>query len=204
MAKYHINNEGNAKECNADDGNCLYGMTAEQHYPNKAEAQAAWSALRDSFSDKGLTRTPIDTTPRDNWVEVDEKQADNAYKNYRAAAKNFGKGHPAGTRKLALQLTADRYNIPVSQLKVLVHNKEKADGVDRTPPNFNKASETEKTMNALIALNGVDKCPVCQDDSTDKNEVRVRDLSWSRDTKSRLSLSCFTCYLARKNELGKP
>lgn len=48
MAKYHVSEDGNARVCDAEEGNCPFGSDTP-HFKTKKEAQSYYESTQDSF-----------------------------------------------------------------------------------------------------------------------------------------------------------
>lgn len=139
-------------------------------------------------------------------ITKDNTQA--IYNNYRAALRSMPHtaGSRAGERKQrALKLTADRYHIPVSEVKEIVRNLDEVNGISHDQdPNYlrklERAALHEKAIQDLISaqretLGDPEADPTCttcgRSDKESLVAVRFNEVREAETGEPEFTLQCF-------------
>ena len=195
MAKYHINGKGEPGLCRARK-TCPFG-SAEDHYPSREAAQQAFELEQESSFGKA-----VDHAPRANWRVLRPTEEHAVYTNYRRTLRSIRstptKDSAAETKQRALKATADRYRVPVSQVKsiaALGMEAEGVSGVREDPKHLAQLAYMAEAKRLLLNAKTNDAGElVCHCGSSENVKIRTDPFQAEIHEVHEPMLTCSDCY----------
>ena len=188
--KYHLTVAG-PKPCKANVRPCPIGG---EHYSSLNQAEEAFSKTQEIFPTLKLS---------------DENSR--LYRSYRNALSKMLGGTKSEKKQRALKIVANRYSVPIGELKDIVRTGDIEKGITHDKPlsGFSEAEEVfaeeAEYLQAQWEEKNDSKCPVCGKEPKNypelKKNIEVRPIYPVKNGSWIPYLSCFDCYLTEKQKV---
>ena len=188
--KFHLTESG-PKPCKAKTRNCPIGG---DHFESMSQAEEAFSKTQKFFPTLKLSE--------------ENSRLYRAYRN--TLSKMFG-GTKSEKKQRALKIVADRYSVPVGELKDIVRAGDSEKGITHDKPlsGFSEAEEVFAEEAGYLQSQWEEKndskCPICGKEPNNypelKKSIEVRPIYPIKNGSWIPYLSCFDCYLTEKQRV---